>query len=146
MARWQQADLFAIPLLDGGQGLGQVVHDRGCPEGAAWLALGTRRHEGGAPAPLALSEIQFLGFVGTGHLEDGTWPVLGFDTIPDTDRLSPWRVARVSDPTLAAPVDPVVAEAFVNALHGLLAWDAFPDNLFDKLLLPGRELPGARRP
>lgn len=145
---WDQADFVALPLLDGGQALAQVVDRRGALPGTAFLALTSRRVDPAAAiAPLTLSEILAIRFVEAAHLDDGTWPILGFDRLPATERL-----VRLADARSDALTDPpgtvaaAVAEAFVNACHGLLAWDFFPQaDLFDRMLAPGLARPAAAR-
>lgn len=138
---WDQADFFAVPLLSGDYGIGQIVETRGCPEGSVFAALTSRRGRSDTlPARLALDEIVALRFVTTDHLSDGTWPIPGFDTLPATETLLPFRTARsraaAADPPGSAVIEPAIAEAFLNAWHGLLAWDFFPDRmLFDRMLL-----------
>jgi len=146
---WDQADFVGIPLLSGEYGLAQIVAVRDCLPGSLFLALSLRRApEGQAPAPLALSEILSLVFVAPSALAEGTWPILGFDTLPLTERLLPLaqarrRAERQDDPA-AAIREPVLVEAFVNACHGLLPWDYFPDPaLFDGMLLKPGSRPAA---
>lgn len=147
MAAWDQADIFAIPLLDGGIGIGQVVMIRDCPPASAYCALSLRRgHPGQMPAVLHLDEVVALLFIGMAPLADGTWPVLGFDTIPATETLRPFVAARqrwmLADDKETDITDPAIAEAFLNACHGLLPWDYFPDpRLFDTMLAPKRQRP-----
>lgn len=137
---FDQADFFAIPLLDGGHALGQVVEVKDCPPDAAFCALSLRRVTPGATqAPLRLDDITAIVFVGTAHLTDGTWPLLGFDTLPHTDGLVSFRQTRrawqMADDPATLMASPALIEAFVNACHGLLPWDYFPDpQIFDRIL------------
>lgn len=147
MPAWDQADYFAIPLLDGGQGLGQIVEVADCPPDAAFCAL-TLRRVSTPVVPLTLAEITALVFVGTAHLADGTWPILGFDTLPATDSLVSFRQTRrawqMSDTPATLVADPALIEAFVNACHGLLPWDHFPDpQIFDRILARKGQRPPA---
>jgi hypothetical protein len=151
MPAWDQADYFSIPLLDGGHGIGQIVEVAQCPPGAAFCALSTRRGTPGqTPAPLTLDDIVSLVFIGSAHLDDGTWALLGFDTIPATDSLVSFaqtrRAWQMSDTPATLIADPVLVEAFVNACHGLLPWDHFPDaSIFDRLLARKSRRPDAIR-
>jgi hypothetical protein len=147
MPAWDQADFFAIPLLDGGQGLGQIVEVADCPPDAAFCAL-TLRRVATPVAPLTLPEITALVFIGTAHLADGTWPILGFDTLPATDSLVSFRQTqrawKLSDTPGTLIADPALIEAFVNACHGLLPWDYFPDpQIFDRILARKGQRPPA---
>jgi hypothetical protein len=150
MPVWDQADYFAIPLLDGGTAIGQIVQTAQCPPDAAFCALTLRRGlaDGQTPAPLTLDEIVSLIFVGTAHLDDGTWPLLGFDTIPATEDLVSFNQTRrawtMSDTPAAQIAAPALVEAFVNACQGLLPWDYFPDAaIFDRMLARKGQRPPA---
>ena len=131
---WDEADLFALPLLDGDTGWGQVVERTETGP----LILLTRRK--GPPEknlhPVELSEVWALLRVPSAPLDDGTWPIHGFEALPrPRHRL---EASRAPD----APVDPAIVEASLSACHGLLPWDYFPDPaLFDGLLLPGLSRP-----
>lgn len=146
---FDQADFFAIPLLDGGHALGQIVEVADCPPGAAFCALSLRRATPGeTPAPLSLTDITAIIFIGTAHLTDGTWPLLGFDTLPRTDALVSFRQTlrawKMSDTPATLIADPALIEAFVNACHGLLPWDYFPDpQIFDRILARKDQRPPA---
>jgi hypothetical protein len=142
---FDQADFFAIPLLDGGHGLGQIVEVRDCPPDTAFCAL-TLRRATTPVTPLALSDITAIIFVGTAHLADGTWPLLGFDTLPATETLVSFRQTRrawtLADTPATLIAAPALIEAFVNACHGLLPWDHFPDpQIFDRILAHKVERP-----
>ncbi len=154
---WDQADFVGIPLLSGGYGLGQIVAVRDCLPDSLFLALSLRRlpspSDGqgpGSPAidRLALSEVISILFVAPSALAEGLWPIFGFDTLPQTDRLLSLEQARrqagrLEDPARAVH-DPALVEAFVNACHGLLPWDYFPDPaLFDGMLLTPANRPAA---
>lgn len=149
MPAFDQADFFAIPLLDGGNALGQVVEVKDCPPDAAFCALTLRRATiGRTPDPLRLPDITALVFIGTAHLTDGTWPLLGFDTLPYTDGLVSFkqtqRAWKMADNPASLVADPALIEAFVNACHGLLPWDYFPDpQIFDRILARKGERPPA---
>ncbi|MCC5975275.1 MAG: hypothetical protein JJT81_14655 [Rubellimicrobium sp.] len=146
---WDQADFFAVPLLTGDYGIGQIVETRDCPEGSVFVALSLRRGPSATlPALLTLDEIVALLFVTTDHLSDGTWPIPGFDTLPATETLLPFRTAlrraAAADPPGSAVIEPAIVEAFLNACHGLLDWDFFPDRmLFDRMLLKQGTRPAA---
>lgn len=147
MPVWDQADFVALPLHDGGQSLAQIVEVRDCPPDAAYIALTLRRVTDPIP-PLTLEDITALLFTGTAHLANGTWPVLGFDTLPATDALVSFKQTRrawqMADTPATMIADPVLVECFVNACHGLLPWDHFADPaIFDRMLARKGQRPPA---
>ncbi len=144
---WDQADFVALPLLDGTQSLAQIVEVRDCPPDAIYIALTLRRVTDPIP-PVTLDDITALLFTGTAHLANGTWPVLGFDTLPATDTLVSFkqtkRAWQMSDTPATMVADPVLVESFVSACHGLLPWDHFPDPaIFDRMLARKGQRPPA---
>jgi len=69
-------------------------------------------------------------------LGQGTWPVIGFETLPDIERVFKLNAAKANNFENVQIQDPAIIEAFVNACHGLYPWDAFPDpDFFDNLLI-----------
>jgi hypothetical protein len=144
---WDQADFVALPLLDGSQSLAQIVEVRDCPPDAVYIALTLCRVTPDL-TPLSLDDITALLFTGTAHLANGTWPVLGFDTLPTTDALVSFKQTKrawaMSDTPATMIADPVLVESFVNACHGLLPWDHFPDPaIFDRMLARKGQRPPA---
>jgi hypothetical protein len=135
---WDQADIFALPLLDGGEGFGQVI----APEDGGALILLTLRTGARADvvAPIRGPDVVAILRTTATPLDDGTWPVVGLESLPfEQSALDPSRGP-------ADPVDPAVVEAFLNACHGLLPWDYFPDKiLFDTILAKGVERPAKAR-
>jgi len=143
MADWDEADLFLVPLLDGGYGLGQVVEDHRDRHGSALCAFCLRRPSlDAAPLPLSLAEVVSVMLVSPVHLNDGTWPVVGFEQIPRVgarDLMSGFLIDTRLD---LAGHDPAIVEAFLSACHGLYPWDGFPDPaFFDRLLYGSTPLP-----
>ena len=137
----QQADYLFIPLMDGSHALAQVAEVDRCPPGTALLVLSTRREEPGAEVlPLALSEVAALALVGTDLADSGAWTVGGFDQLP---RLSEDAdlAGLLAEPGALTARDPAVAEAFLNAWHGLYPWDGFGP-LFEDMRRPGTLRPG----
>ncbi|SHJ16520.1 hypothetical protein [Wenxinia saemankumensis] len=125
MADWDEADLFAVPLLDGGIGIGQVA----APAGAeALVALSILRADPGRP--LAGDEVAAILRVAPDALESGHWRILRLESLP--------RPRSIVDPAQAgtAPHDPAIAEALLNALAGQLPWDYFPGDFLAGLLRP----------
>ena len=134
----QQADLFLVPLLDGGSALGQVI--AADVEGAVHLCLSDLR--GPDPAAIPASRALATLYTEPRPFLTGQWQVIGYEALP-----APARAAeRPHRPEGTAVHDPAVIEAFLNAVHGLYPWDGFPDaDFFTSLLLPGVPAPAARR-
>lgn len=131
---WDEADLFTVPLLDGASGVGQVVE---VLSGGALVVLTSRRGEDGGQ--VAGDEIVALLRVPREPLDSGQWPIGRLETLP--------RPRTLIEPRHAPDdlQDPAVVEAFLSACHGLLPWDYFPGDVFDRLLYPGRERPASAR-
>lgn len=135
--RYDQADIFLVPLLDGGFGVGQVI----VPEAHPLCALSLRKQDRGTAAtPLAAAEVIALHRIDPAHLNEAEWPIIGFEQIPPLSRFD--RLNAIE----AEPLDPVIAEALLNAWHGLYPWDGFPDReFFDGLLRHGVTRPASAR-
>ncbi|SMY07603.1 hypothetical protein [Flavimaricola marinus] len=135
--RYDQADIFLVPLFNGQYGVGQVVTTEATP-----LCAFTLRQQpfDAVAAPLTPAEIIALHKVDAAHLADGTWPVIGLEQIPQISALDRLN-ALESD-----PLDPAIIEALLNAWHGLYPWDGFPDRtFFDGLLCTGVSKPASAR-
>jgi len=133
---WARADHFRVPLLDGGDGIGQVLEADGTPGGAAFCALTARRATAGqAIAPLVPIDIIAFVFIDPAHLADGTWPLAGFDQVPNYRFFYDFDGQKALGFPNMPVHDPAVIEAFLNAWHGLYPWDAFGD-LFDRIKRP----------
>jgi hypothetical protein len=79
--------------------------------------------------PIHASEVIAVHRIEATHLADDTWPIIGFEQIPGIGGLD--RLSAIEGDVL----DPAIAEALLNAWHGLYPWDGFPDPaFFDKLL------------
>ncbi len=133
----QQADIFLIPLFDGQFGFGQVVvPSPDTPMGTALCLITNRKVARDAPcSPIALGETLSLLVVKDDLLKDGTWPIIGFETLPNTERIFALKAAKEKRFDGIAIHDPAIVEAFTNALHGLYPWDGFPDTQFFTNLL-----------
>lgn len=134
---FDQADIFLIPLFDGQFGVGQVI----VPEAKPLCAFTLKRQpRDGACVPLGAYEVIALHRLDPAHLTDGTWPVIGFEQIPDLSMVD--RLDAVESDALA----PAIAEALMNAWHGLYPWDGFPDPaFFDELLCTNVSKPKSAR-
>ncbi|SLN65649.1 hypothetical protein [Roseisalinus antarcticus] len=134
MAAPQQADLFLVPLLDGGDALGQVLECDARDRVRLLLTLSRDT----APRRIQLPEVVATLTTLPEPFRTGHWRVIGYDTLPTGPALKP----PLFDPE---PTDPAIVEAFLNACHGLYPWDGFPDaEVFSKMLLEGVALPPAR--
>ncbi|QQA44684.1 hypothetical protein [Pelagovum pacificum] len=137
MSAPEEADIFTIPLLDGGHAIGQV--SRVEPGNEVCLLLSLRRDD--RVAGLAASEVIAEIPTDADPFMKGEWTVIGYDGLPDYVRT---RSRLLSLPT--PKQEPAVIEAFLNAVHGLYPWDGFPDaSFFDKLLKDGVARPPGSR-
>jgi hypothetical protein len=141
---YDQADHFLIPLLDGGNGLGQVLYPAvtvdqdGHVSAPLCLLTGRRMAQGDPCLPIAMSEVVAVELIDPAPLNDGTWPIIGFEQLPPLRRDDELR--RLSDRDGGAPQlrETGLIEAFVNACHGLYPWDGFGGTaVFDAFLRPG---------
>ncbi len=130
-----QADLFTVPLLDGGIALGQVADV--LPDGMLRLLLTLSRD--GTPRPIGSGDVIATLYTAAAPLADGFWQITGYDALPP--------IAPVTAlPEDAEIHDPAVIEAFLNACHCLYPWDGFPDpEAFARMLDPGVAPPPGRR-
>ncbi len=133
----RQADFFLVPLLDGQFGLGQVVTTDGTPENTCLCLLSDRKIDRDAPQkPIATPEMISLLLVETAHFKNTTWPIIGFETLPDVGAIFNWRKAKEDGFATLTPHDPAVVEAFVNACFGLFPWNGFAgEDFFDAFLI-----------
>lgn len=137
MAAPQEADIFLIPLLNGEHAVGQVIEVEKAPENSALCLLTLKQlSPTDTPNPLQLSELISLVLLRPDHFGDGTWPVIGFETLPDIETVFKLAEAKKNGFADIQIHDPAIIEAFVNACHGQYPWDAFPDPaFFDNLLV-----------
>lgn len=135
--RHDQADIFLVPLLDGSHAVGQVLTAETQP--VCLLSL-RRQSPGETPQPILPAEVIAVHRIGAAHLANDTWPIIGFDQIPRLTNLD--QLEAIEGEVL----DPAIAEALLNAWHGLYPWDGFPDPaFFDKLLRGGVTRPASAR-
>lgn len=143
----QEADIFLIPLLNGDHAVGQVIEVEKTPENAV-LCLLTLKHLGPTDTPnaLALSELISLVLLRPDHFTDGTWPIIGFETLPQIEKIFKLEAAKAKQFADIEIHEPAIIEAFVNACHGHYPWNAFPDpEFFNKLLVTKDARPPAAR-
>ncbi len=135
MAEPAQADLFRVPLLDGSDGIGQVIE---IGEDGLFVLLSSDRHGDAGSVPVPLSRVLALLRIPADPLASGQWGITGFDMIPETRKIWPHDLFWPDLPL----TDPAIVEAFLSACHGLFPWDGFPDEgLFDRMLAAGRDRP-----
>lgn len=139
----QQADIFLIPLLDGGFGVGQVVEVSATPQSTALVMLTLLQSAPNwPPSPIHYSESTSLVLVQDNALKDGSWHIVGFEMLPPIGRLFKIKEALSSNFENVAFQESAIVEAFVNACHGLYPWDGFPDpQFFNKLLIYPDQVP-----
>lgn len=133
----RQADFFRIPLLNGAFGIAQVFEIDDTPPNTAFCGLSNRSTDAKTEIrPFDPLDIVAFCLIDTAHLTDGTWPLAGFDQIPNYDLFFDYKQHHARGFPDSPVQDPAVIEAFLNAWHGLYAWDAFGD-LFDKIAANG---------
>lgn len=147
MANAQQADIFLIPLLDGSHAAGQIIESEETPENAVLCLLTLRLLDTGTtPTPIGISEMIALVMLRPDHLNDGTWPVIGFEQLPPVENVFQLKAAKANRFADIQIHDAAVIEAFVNACHGHYPWDGFPDpEFFDTLLVKRNARPPKAR-
>ncbi|MEY1555274.1 hypothetical protein AB3Y40_06525 [Yoonia sp. R2331] len=141
---YAQADFFRVPLLSGAYAIGQVFEVKGTPDASVFCGLSNRTTDDVATVrPLVPVDIIAFCLVGDAHLRDQTWPLAGFDQIPNFDLFFDFEQHRARDFPDTPVHDPAVIEAFLNAWHGHYPWDAFGD-LFNQIAANGvdRSRPG----
>lgn len=133
----QEADIFLIPLLNGTHAVGQVIEVEKAPENCALCFLTLKQQNLETPATsFVLDDLIAITLVQTGHFQNDTWPIIGFEQLPRIERVFQLADAKANQFEQTERYDPALVEAFINASHGLYPWDAFPDPaFFDKLLL-----------
>lgn len=144
----KQADIFLIPLLNGAYGVGQVVVcSPETPLGTAACIITRRQTKTlGEQSPIHLSEALSLILVKDDLMEDGTWPIVGFEQIPPVEKTFKIEKALKTRFDRVAIQDGAVVEAFTNAIHGLFPWDGFPDpQFFTKLLVSPDAIPSSAK-
>jgi len=143
----QEADIFLIPLLNGDHAVGQVIEVEKAPENTAFCLL-TLKHltPTDTPSPLILSELVALVLLRPNHFVDATWPIIGFEQLPQIEDIFKLETAKVGRFENVQIHEPAIIEAFVNACHGHYPWDAFPDPaFFDTLLVTPSARPETAR-
>lgn len=139
----QQADIFLIPLIDGGFGVGQVVEIDATPRGSVLVMLTLLQSAPDwPPSPIHDSEAISLIIVADTALRNGTWQTVGFEMLPKLERVFPLKSSIVDKFHGITVHEPAIIEAFVNACHGLYPWNGFPEaNFFNNLLVYPNKTP-----
>ncbi|SEW07131.1 hypothetical protein SAMN04488515_0912 [Cognatiyoonia koreensis] len=143
----QEADIFLVPLLNGDHTVGQVIEVEKTPEKSVLCLLSLKRlTPDDTSAPLNLSEMIALVLTRPDHFADGTWPIIGFEQLPQIEKVFKLAEAKSNGFENVAIHEPAIIEAFANACHGHYPWDAFPDpQFFDRLLVTKAARPPAAR-
>lgn len=143
----QEADIFLIPLLNGDHAVGQVIEVEKAPDNSVLCLLTLKQLTPKDKAsPLMLSELISLVLLRPDHFKDGTWPIIGFETLPDIEKVFKLEKAKADRFADIHIHDPAIIEAFVNACYGQYPWDGFPDPaFFDNLLVNKTARPAAAR-
>ncbi len=141
---YAQADYFRVPLLDGRFAVGQVFEVEDTPEGSVFCALSNRITDAQSKIiPFIPLDIVAFCMIDPAHLADETWPLAGFDQIPDVNLFYDFEKRRELGFPDTPIHDPAVIEAFLNAWHGHYPWDAFGD-LFAQIASNGVDRTGPR--
>ncbi|HEV7269112.1 hypothetical protein [Pseudoxanthomonas sp.] len=135
-------DLFAIPLPDGDQGLGQVVA-RIDELGAVGCALFDHKHRPsdsvpplGQPISVVLSTSDLL--------QRRYWPILGNRPVTVSATYFTWEAFRDAYWVGVSIQGSGIIHEFMEAYHGFSPWDAMADpDYFTKLLIKCNRPPSA---
>lgn len=141
MATFDQADIFLVPLLDGSFCVGQVIDPTATETAAFCLLTDIAQTDTSPPPAITLGNVQSLLLIEPASLIDATWPIAGFEQLPDIMRLYDWRFARKIGYDGLQPHDPAIVEAFANAAFGLYPWDAFGADFFNTFLIDPKTAP-----
>lgn len=133
--RWQQGDVFTVPLLDGTFGVGQVLGMM--MENILLVALAARREPAGSPTlPLGRADVMSTLATWRDPLDTGRWKVVGSQGILFPQKEWPNEQFRERNWVGAKHYNTALVEGFLNAFHALAPWDAWHDPQYlDKLLL-----------
>ena len=143
--RWNVGDVFAVPLIDGSLGFGQVLWEQDFAAGSGLRAPTCALFElHASAAPGDLDEVVTSRTIAILHepsraLDSARWQVLG-NRPPANAPFSgpcgqPGKVGAVSGDHL---------EQLANAYHGLAPWNAYyKDDYLDFYLLPGITRPAS---
>lgn len=135
MESFDQADIFLVPLLTGEFCVGQIVDPVATPTAALCLITKITRKETSRPAAVTLADLQSLLLIEPASFTDGTWPIVGFEQMPNISHVFKWRDARKKGYAGLQSHDPAIIEAFVNASFGHYPWDAFGAGYFNNFLV-----------
>ena len=139
----QQADIFLVPLLDGGYGVGQIVEIEETPDDSALVMLTLLQSAPDwPPSPIHYSEAVSLVLTTDAALKNGSWQIVGFEMLPPIERVFKLKSAIASNFENVSIQDNAIVEAFLSACHGLYPWDGFPDpHFFNALLVFSDQVP-----
>jgi hypothetical protein len=133
-------DVFAIPLPDGDQAIGQVV---ACVEelGSVGCALFAFKQRPGAALPVLSQPVAVL-LVTQELLQRGVWPVLEHRSSRVPPKYFGWEVFRNALWVGAKIHGAGIVREFMEAYHGFSPWDAMADpRYFNNLLVKGATVP-----
>ena len=133
-------DVFAIPLPDGDQAIGQVVA-RVDDLGSVGCALFSFKHQPNAPLPKLVQPISVL-LVTPELLQRRVWPVVEQRSVKVASKYFGWEAFRRALWVGAKIHGAGIVREFMEAYHGFGPWDAMADpNYFSNLLVKGSTMP-----
>ena len=132
--------MFAIPLPDGEQAIGQVVASVD-DLGSVGCALFSVKHHPNTPLPKLATPISVL-LVTPELLQRRVWPVLEQRAVKVSSKYFGWEAFRDALWVGAKIHGAGIVREFMEAYHGFGSWDAMADpNYFSKLLIKGATKP-----
>jgi hypothetical protein len=133
-------DVFAIPLPDGDQAIGQVVA-RVDDLGSVGCALFSVKHHPNGPLPKLVQPISVL-LVTPELLQRRVWPVIEQRAVKVSSRYFGWEAFRRALWVGAKIYGAGIIREFMEAYHGFGSWDAMADpKYFNNLLVKGATQP-----
>jgi len=133
-------DVFAIPLPDGDQAIGQVVA-RIDELGSVGCALFPLKHRPHDPVPVLRDPIS-VQLVTSDLLQRRYWPILDTRPVNVSSNHFQWEDHREAQWIGAKIRGSGIIREFMEAYHGFSPWDAMADpEYFTKLLVNGASRP-----
>lgn len=134
---YDAGDVFAVPLSDGSECLGQVFSYERMPLNSALCGLTLRTPNFFDPRKrFALSELLSVQLTSDGFLTNGRWRILGNQPLPDVQRAFDIGSVREKGFIGSKVVGSAIIESLLNASRGLEYWDDWHDPAYlDGLLV-----------
>ncbi len=133
---WKPGDVFVVPQSDGVGTIGQVL-DHMMTSVVSCAFYDIRVPLAGSSGPFDLTDDLVISglSVTTEMLDDGEWPVVGWQPVALEQKHWPNENTRDQQWIGSEAYDASVAEELLEAYNGLTAWDNWKDpNFLDTLL------------